>query len=236
MGKKWGDRRDGKLLRDIDSMHYIMPLIFPNRCDNEAFLSETIDLTNALAYLEKKRGDVITVVNFRDKEQFGWRAHHETFKFKHGGGKFIYSYLFYQHVMFRHSCGVCPYTNIRRPSDITIADFWGWEKTDPEFNKDDKGVSLILVNTEKGKLIFDAIKKDLTLREAKIENCLQPCLVHPSVININRDKFEHDYAKHGFEYVMNHYGNVGWRYKIKTLKGKVIGKLMSVIYKILLLK
>lgn len=57
MKKKWGDRRDGTLLRKIDSMHYIMPLIFPNRCDNEAFLSETIDLTNALAYLEKKNAD-----------------------------------------------------------------------------------------------------------------------------------------------------------------------------------
>ena len=57
MAKKWGDRRDGTLLRDIDSMHYIMPLMYPNRCDNEAFLSEQIDLTNAMAYLEKKNAD-----------------------------------------------------------------------------------------------------------------------------------------------------------------------------------
>ena len=54
MKKKWGDRRDAVLLRDIDSMHYIMPLMYPNRCDNEAFISEMIDLTNAAAYLEKK--------------------------------------------------------------------------------------------------------------------------------------------------------------------------------------
>ena len=52
--KKWGDRRDGILLRDIDSMHYIMPLMYPNRCDNEAFISEQIDLTNVMAYLEQK--------------------------------------------------------------------------------------------------------------------------------------------------------------------------------------
>ncbi len=57
MAKKWGDRRDGTLLRDIDSMHYIMPLMYPNRCDNEAFISEQIDLTNATAYLEKKNAD-----------------------------------------------------------------------------------------------------------------------------------------------------------------------------------
>ena len=54
MGKKWGDRRDGKLLRNIDSMHYIMPLIFPNRCDNEAYVSETIDLTRINAFLAEK--------------------------------------------------------------------------------------------------------------------------------------------------------------------------------------
>ena len=47
-------RRDGKLLKDIDSMHCIMPLMYPNRCDNEAFISECIDLTNINKYLEKK--------------------------------------------------------------------------------------------------------------------------------------------------------------------------------------
>lgn len=54
MSKKWGDRRDGTLIRDIDSMHFIMPLIYPNRCDNEAFISERIDLTAANVYLETK--------------------------------------------------------------------------------------------------------------------------------------------------------------------------------------
>ena len=41
-----GDRKDGILLKNLDAMHYIMPLIYPNRCDNEAFISERIDLTN----------------------------------------------------------------------------------------------------------------------------------------------------------------------------------------------
>ena len=47
MGRKWGDRKDGTLMRDISSMHYIMPLMYPNRCDNEAFMHIRIDLTNA---------------------------------------------------------------------------------------------------------------------------------------------------------------------------------------------
>lgn len=57
MKKRWGDRRDATLVRDLDSMHFIMPLMYPNRCDNEAFISETLDLTNVMAYLEKKNAD-----------------------------------------------------------------------------------------------------------------------------------------------------------------------------------
>lgn len=57
MGKKLGDRRDGVRLRKIHSMHVIMPLIFPNRCDNEAFISERIDLEGINAYLAKKNAD-----------------------------------------------------------------------------------------------------------------------------------------------------------------------------------
>lgn len=54
MGRKLGDRKDGVLLRDLDSMHYIMPLMYPNRCDNEAFIHLRIDLTKAEEYLAKK--------------------------------------------------------------------------------------------------------------------------------------------------------------------------------------
>ena len=52
--RRRGDRRDGVLLRNIDAMHFMMPIMMPNRCDNEAFVSERIDLTNLAAYLEKK--------------------------------------------------------------------------------------------------------------------------------------------------------------------------------------
>ena len=54
MGKKFGDRKDGTRLKNIHAMHLVMPLMYPNRCDNEAFISERIDLTNILAYLEAK--------------------------------------------------------------------------------------------------------------------------------------------------------------------------------------
>lgn len=49
--RRRGDRRDGYLIRNLDAMHYIMPHIYPNRCDNEAYLSERVDLTAINAYL-----------------------------------------------------------------------------------------------------------------------------------------------------------------------------------------
>ena len=44
------------MVRDIDSMHVLMPMFFLSRCDNEAYISERIDLTNIDRYLEGLRG------------------------------------------------------------------------------------------------------------------------------------------------------------------------------------
>lgn len=129
-----------------------------------------------------------------------------------------FTYLFYQHIMFRHSCGKCHFCNTTRPSDITIADFWGWEKTDAHFNEDDKGCSLILVNTDKGHQIMDAVKEKMNTLPANLENCLQPNMMNPSPINKNRDNFENDFRRHGFKYVYYRYGNVGLVYQLRRLK------------------
>ncbi len=55
--RKFGDRRDGKLIKDLDPMHVITPILYPNRCDNEAYISERIDLAPVRAYLEKINKD-----------------------------------------------------------------------------------------------------------------------------------------------------------------------------------
>lgn len=55
--KRWGDRRDGVWLRDLDALHGFTPYLFPNRADNEAFIEEQIDLTNIEAYLERKNAE-----------------------------------------------------------------------------------------------------------------------------------------------------------------------------------
>ena len=183
-----------------------------------------------IAYLEKKQGDKICWVNFRDKQEFGWKAHKETFKFINGGGsKMNFTYAFYKHILFRQSCGICPYTNTKRPSDITIADFWGWEKTDSEINKDDKGVSLILVNTKKGQEIFDAVKDRMIVIPAQLEDCLQTHLRKPSDIHPKRMEFEKDYAKYGFERAFKKYALLGWKYK----QAKVKENFCSTLHKIL---
>lgn len=53
MARRWGDRRDGTLIRDLDSMHYIMPLMYPNRCDNEACMRITINLAKTEEYIKQ---------------------------------------------------------------------------------------------------------------------------------------------------------------------------------------
>ena len=55
--RRRGDRKDGYLVRDIDSMHALMPYMLPNRADNEAFLTETIDMTNVIEYINNKNAD-----------------------------------------------------------------------------------------------------------------------------------------------------------------------------------
>ena len=51
--KRWGDRKDARLIRKLDSMHVIMPYTGPQRTANEAVCVEEIDCTALEAYVEK---------------------------------------------------------------------------------------------------------------------------------------------------------------------------------------
>lgn len=51
---KRGDRRDGVWMRELPAMNAITPHIMPNRADNEAFISVSVDLAPLDAYLAKK--------------------------------------------------------------------------------------------------------------------------------------------------------------------------------------
>ena len=51
--RKWGDRKDGIWLKDIPALNRMMPILMPNRADNEAYINVDIDVRPLNAYLEK---------------------------------------------------------------------------------------------------------------------------------------------------------------------------------------
>jgi hypothetical protein len=55
--RKRGDRKDGYLVKETDPIHALAPYMLPNRADNEAYLTETIDLSRVIEYIEKKNAD-----------------------------------------------------------------------------------------------------------------------------------------------------------------------------------
>lgn len=178
-----------------------------------------------LCYLERESHAEVVHVDFREKAQCGWQAHKEAFKYvgreNETDIRDSYTHLFYKHIMFRHSCGECKYTNLQRPSDVTLADFWGWQKTHATINADDQGLSLVLCNTTKGLSLFETVKEQMHVFPAKIEDCMQPNLRCSSSIHPSRIQFEQDYTRKGFEYILHRYGNKGWRYQIEKYTAKV---------------
>lgn len=181
-----------------------------------------------LKYIEKKFRGRVTWFNFRDKSQLGWAAHKESFNLEN---KYVcmstYSDLFGKCIMFRYSCGVCHFANLKRPSDLTIGDFWGWEKVDQNINADNKGVSLLLINTEKGRRLFSKIDDQIHYLKTDTSHCLQPNLEYPTSINPLRARFEQDFISRGFIYCAKIYGDLGIRHRIfyifRELKHKIFG-------------
>ena len=55
--RRRGDRRDAYLIRELDSMHKFMPFLLPNRCDNEACMSELVELSAINEYVKKLNAD-----------------------------------------------------------------------------------------------------------------------------------------------------------------------------------
>lgn len=168
-----------------------------------------------LEYSRKKYKSNITKVDFRDKA-YGWNTHIESLYFENGKkiSTYMYSKLFSKCIMFRPSCSICKYTNTRRPSDITLADFWGIDKAVSDFN-DNKGVSLIFVNTEKGKRIFEEISPALDYRESCLENCMQPNLQSPSVFDDNTDEFWKNYKENGLKQAAGKYIDLSFKAQLK---------------------
>lgn len=52
--RRWGDRRDGRWVRDVPGLQSVMAHLMPNRTDCEVFLSEKLDATALVQYLQEK--------------------------------------------------------------------------------------------------------------------------------------------------------------------------------------
>lgn len=175
-------------------------------------------------YLNMKKKSNIKNYNFRSKI-LGWHSHNEVATFIDESRECLtenmerYKLLFHSRNILRPSCHKCVYTNFRRPSDITIADFWGIEKSMPEYD-DNMGVSLVLINSAKGNRLFEEVKNSVDYRVSNINDCIQPNLKQPSNESINRSSFWIDYYKHGYKYVGDKYLGLNKKKKIKYLLKK----------------
>ena len=52
--RRWGDRKDGRWVKDVPGLQSIMAHLMPNRTDCEVYLNDTIDATELVRYLEKE--------------------------------------------------------------------------------------------------------------------------------------------------------------------------------------
>lgn len=186
-----------------------------------------------LYYLEKKEKSEIINVNFRDKSIEGWHSHIESFKFK-DGHKVVrkkYTDIFYSNIAMRYSCANCPFSNLHRPSDITVADLWGVERTDAAtIAADNKGCSLFLINTLKGLHWFDCIKDKLDFVTIDISECMQPNLQQPSSLHRFRDEYERDYGKYGFLYTEKKYFEKNLIHRILSWGWRVSPSIIRDVY------
>ena len=66
----------------------------------------------------------------------------------------------------RENCFNCQYSCRERVGDITLADFWGYTPKKFKFRSYRKGTSLVIINTNQGELLFQKIKKHLTIDDS----------------------------------------------------------------------
>ncbi len=142
-------------------------------------------------------GASITGVNLRSKAS-GWSRYSYSVEISYSDGScyrrpqgqdaFLRGFV--QNLYLRPSCARCQHKGLSRQSDLTLGDFWGIWELHPEFD-DDRGVSLLLLQSEKGRQAWGRIAGDF---DALTVDCSQavaqnPSALHPSQPHKNREKF-----------------------------------------------
>lgn len=115
-------------------------------------------------------------VSFRDKSN-GWKNY--SLRVQSGKNLLlcknkenVYSRLFLRDVGLRPSCYDCPMKSLVCHSDLTLGDLWGAETLAPEMD-DDKGTSLVLIHTQKGKDLLDAVAAKVTTKRVVLEDAIR---------------------------------------------------------------
>lgn len=132
--------------------------------------------------------------------------------------------LFFSNNCLRPHCYACPYAGKGRTADLTIADFWGLKHLHPkEF--DERGVSLVLVNSSKGEETFKSLTNIVKFETTYRNACEKQANQHsPSKKAVTYDQFWSDYARHGFTYILRHYTILNpkrlFKYYVKRLLGR----------------
>lgn len=139
-------------------------------------------------------GQLPKLINLRSKET-GWSRYRYSNLFQYAdgtnhsarSGESLYMKLFVGGYISRESCANCQFKGYSRVSDLTIGDFWGIWNIAPEMD-DNKGTSLVLVQSEKGAVLLERIRnrmmlKPVTLEEASREN---PAIVKTMAVQEKR--------------------------------------------------
>lgn len=146
-------------------------------------------------------------INFRDK-RLGWKKYSFSISFRHTKTEKhiftqnIYENLYLQgflaNLYLRPSCHRCPSKSFKSNSDITIADFWGIDRILPNWD-DDRGVSMVMLNSPRGEEIFKNI--NITHQECEYNRIipLNPSLIYSAPAHIYRVDFFKDLNMHKYK-------------------------------------
>lgn len=146
-------------------------------------------------YQEKQYNSKARDISFRNKSQ-GWRKFSLKIGFENGAeysqilDEDIFMQLFLRNICLRPSCYNCKFKSLHRSSDITIGDFWGIENVAPDVD-DDKGTSLVLGHTSKGRSRIQALEDKVRVQKVDAELALPESAEsrHSVAVHRNRTKF-----------------------------------------------
>ncbi|WP_018701593.1 Coenzyme F420 hydrogenase/dehydrogenase, beta subunit C-terminal domain [Anaeromusa acidaminophila] len=163
--------------------------------------------------LEKENTGKLTHVQFRSKKD-GWSRDNSNkgFLFSIDGETVrreddrFYQLFFKVKTITRPSCSRCRFTDVQRPSDMTIADYWGIEKYRPDWF-DSMGVSLVMVNSPQGAALLKQCREELLFEERPAAESLQEQqrLSRSGALPLARERFWEDFRQFGLEYVLKNY-------------------------------